>query len=512
MNDEITYKLVSQDQADSNLKPIEKKNINLPFRIHRENGSLDYDMTQLSSQDYLKILENIDDNQLVVRLQVESADKYAKASTCYLYVQFDFKTFYNLYKKSVSDLALIELRLQANSPYLKEIQTTTHAHALRSELETQKAYYFAMNHSVAPNTIIAQLKPYLNNTSLKLLPETLRIISESTKMDSFKPVPIQPKQVVPGMQFPLEKFDPTAYFSYDPANGTIKLIRRINNELIKNISFYLTDPLSLTEWKRLSTEINSQKINVNIVVNTNASLTASRRIKKLGLDLESENLILIDVFNMRSVVPDGKQAAEMEAIKEQMTNSRASKFWSQERNELITNRIRLYDNLMSFYRENTLDSFRIRDGVNVNELSVKFGPTTDKQILDSYSLVHNETHVEFKRVNELNEANDPFRDLQNGQIYFKFSIELKCDNEEITYYGNLYIIDAKQIQRILHMKQEFTTNAAVLGKVHRSKIVQTRINLEPVIRVSNPLPIELKFDVLDREANEEKVVSKIYFR
>jgi hypothetical protein len=82
-----------------------------------------------------------------------------------------------------------------------------------------------------------------------------------------KPQPILGDQEVPQMQSPT--VDPAVYFNNDPFESSIKLIRKINNEIIRNISFYLTDPISESEWNTLSNDINSQKIKVNILVNPN---------------------------------------------------------------------------------------------------------------------------------------------------------------------------------------------------------------------------------------------------
>ena len=68
----------------------------------------------------------------------------------------------------------------------------------------------------------------------------------------------------------------------------------------------MTDPLlNKNELTELTKEINSQKINVNIEFNNlnndETVKTSQNRIPKLGLNTETNNLILIDVVNLENV-------------------------------------------------------------------------------------------------------------------------------------------------------------------------------------------------------------------
>ncbi len=152
MNDHVMYSLVKVEKVENNmLDKVSKLDIKMPFYVHRVNGSLIFRKNLLRSQDYLRTLELFDNVNLIVRLTVHSTDQYQNVATCYLFIQFGFKTFFNLYKESVSDLAQIEWRLHATSPYLKEIDSEAKKH-FKKPVTDQSTYFFSLNHLTAPNT------------------------------------------------------------------------------------------------------------------------------------------------------------------------------------------------------------------------------------------------------------------------------------------------------------------------------------------------------------------------
>jgi hypothetical protein len=501
MNDHVMYSLVSVEKVENNmLDKVSKLNIKLPFYVHRVNGSLIFRKNLLSSQDYLRTLELFDSVNLIVRLTVHSIDQYQNVATCYLFIQFGFKTFFNLYKESVSDLAQIEWRLHATSPYLKEIDSEAKKH-FKKPVTDQPTYFFSLNHLATPNTEIAQIKPYLNNTSLNILPDTLVILGEP---DSLKPQPIQTDQVLPQMQSP--SVDPAVYFNYDPFKGSIKLIRKINNEIIRNISFYLTDPISESEWNSLSTDINSQKIKVNILVNPNPLSTDNpnglRRLPKLGLDLsklannQDMNIILMDVFNVASIFPDPRLLEQYDSIKQELNKPN---HFSNSNLESKASLVKMIESITTFNSTNVLGSFLILSRLDIENITVSFGDSTDKQVIDSYDCTHNGTHVLIVKKRQI----EPNPEIEN---LYKFSIHLLADDKtSATYFGNLYVLDIKQLKRILQVKLDFIKFS---GQIHRSKIVDTRVNVSPNILLVNPLPYQLQLKLENTELNKLKNVNQ----
>ncbi len=87
--------------------------------------------------------------------------------------------------------------------------------------------------------------------------------------------------------------------------------------------------------------------------------------------------------------------------------------------------------------------------------------------------------------------------------YFIFSIKLSSENrtENVSYFGNLFLLDIKQIKRFVQVKQEFSK---FTGQIHRSKVIDTRVSVVPNILITNPLPLELKLKLIDTELNAQK--------
>ena len=159
-------------------------------------------------------------------------------------------------------------------------------------------FFFAIKPNTTPNTVIAQIKPFINNASVRHLPDILTIDSETESDTDTEP-----------------SVDPTALFSYDSMSGDLKLVRQLDtNQVNSSIRFRLIHP---NQGRPPMLGAQPDDINVNIMIENVANTSEPIVHPKLAITGSTSigsGLIVVCVSDNENIIEETINPIEKERL------------------------------------------------------------------------------------------------------------------------------------------------------------------------------------------------------
>ncbi|RNA01642.1 Cadherin [Brachionus plicatilis] len=439
-DDTVVYTLINQSLVSS------KSEINLPFRLDTNNGSLSFNISELSDHDYLTLLKQ-DAELSRIKLVVRAEDSDGKYTDNVLFVDLSIR---KLIKRSDQGehLTPIVYKLEPKIEQLKKINDSS----------------YSIEESVPENTIIAELGSFVTDHKLPM--------SENFKIETLNDT----------------LHNPELYFRYDYENSNLKLIRRLDHDLVTNLSLVLV------------TEDNF-RVRFDFDV-----LDVNDKIPELEMDEQEmekfgQNLIIVSVDNLEDYLNSITKTVSstpipprkpIPAMPELGLPERPLSFIPYITNELDRNR----DALVNFDNTKLIKAYTILDTDKNNKFEANFDlNVTSPAVARSFSLSVNGTHV-------LIEKNDSssFEDqaLMEENLHNRFRIELSDGKNKNYFNGEVYKIDARQLQRL---STYVPRNGRYRAELYRSAVANTKISLDPMIQIENPFPYDIFVKLNGKFAN-----------
>lgn len=209
--------------------------LRLPYTLD-PTGELILNLHSLPIEAFKVIFQHAKSN-FVVRLTVEAKDARSELSTTtYLFMEFELEYLFDIYQ-SIGDL---DIKVNDNRPFSKFMTVEAFNEATNSKFvnqilnEQQKAnrihinnQFLTIKQNTPPNTIIASMEAFLEETPIRNLPYTLTISSIESSTD---------------------QIDPSVFFVFDNVNKNVKLIRKLGKDFVdRTIRFRLMDTKQLTD-------------------------------------------------------------------------------------------------------------------------------------------------------------------------------------------------------------------------------------------------------------------------
>ena len=275
-----------------------------------------FNWSNLFEVDFAEMFKDIDQSILVHLNVLATKEKSSMWSVATLVVKIDLSTLYEEYKTRFGNK--LRLNVEAVTPFMKKINWESFKKSLPNaspdlnkpdseaapgelQLDLNEAaaprldpntFFFAIKPNTTPNTVIAQIKPFINNASVRHLPDILAIESEAESDPDTEP-----------------SVDPTALFSYDSMSGNLKLVRQLDaNQVNSSIRFRLIHP---NQGRPPMLGAQSDAINVNIMIEDVANKNESTVSPKLAI---TRGLIVVCVSDNEKIIEETINPIEKESL------------------------------------------------------------------------------------------------------------------------------------------------------------------------------------------------------
>jgi hypothetical protein len=420
------------------------------FKINETDGNLSLDFNQITAGDFVNLLKLSSNKNFIIRLSLRAVHSAETSNSINLYVNLKLDSLNDLFKHV--KMPPVRYVLEPNDESLKRVETDN------------DMYKFKLNESIRINTIVARLKAFVDETELKTPVENLRIASSESN--------------------DLNAENAELYFNYDQMNGNVKLIRKLNYEFIKHIAFNLVE-----------VESSSVRARIEIVIDDVNDQEPSLEIDEYER-LNGENLMIVSVGEISEV----QMKTLSDAISSTPPNRLApfpnltdvvfnppefpTKFPTIPTPELDSNlrQIRAFRNLTD------VKSYRIIDPDMINNFSVSFIQNeTDPTVLELYDVRINGSFVVFSKKPTSNTTTV----LDSKKNSFK--IRLSDGVFEKVFSGEVVQKELEELKQILVF---YPINGRYETELFRSSVSGVKLNLNPRIKLKNPLPFNyyLKLD------------------
>lgn len=453
LNDTIKYSLHDQLLVFSNSQ------INLPFKVDPSTGILSFEFKDLSNDEYLMLLR-LDADLVRIRLTVKATDSSEKSTSCHLFIDF---SIYRLIKKTnkteLAHLTPITYKLEPKNSQVEKLNDTV----------------YSIEESLLPNTIIADLNSYLGKSDTRVkMSENLKIIP--LKNDSI---------------------NPDLYFRYDQVTSGLKLIRKLDYDVVKNLSLSLVDD-------------DDFRIDVELVVKDTNDKQPELQLDEQEQNKYGENLVVVSIDRLDQYVQSISRVISSTPLPPKQSFPAIPELNLPERifnttglnlnPELTANK----EHLNSFDNIKTLKAYKIIDPDRENNFSVQFVQNaTSEAIIRAFNVFTNGTHVLFEKSNRTTAEDEANLDESEQN---RFKIELSDGLNRKQFSGELFKIDGRQLQRLTTF---LPINGRYRAAVYKSSVQSTKINLEPMIQIENQFPYDIHVGVEGKHSKYFDVTPKV---
>ncbi|CAF0762269.1 unnamed protein product [Brachionus calyciflorus] len=449
-NDTITYNLTQQSLLSS------KSKINLPFKIDSTSGLLIFNISELSNEDYMTLLKQ-EAEFVRVKLTIEAKDTSDKSANCDLLVDLSItKLLKQTEQNETKHLTPIIYKLEPKDDNLVKLNDSN----------------YLIDESIQPNTIIAELNSYVSDFKLPLS-ESFKILAINDTLHS-----------------------PELYFKYDYELSNLKLIRKLDYDLVKNLTLILLSD-------------NDFRLEFNFMVNDTNDKRPELELNEQEMNKYGENLIVVSVNNLDNYINSISKVVSstptmprkpIPAMPELNVPERRVDFMPYVTKELDENK----NSLNNFDDIKLIKTYKIIDSDKENNFEVRFDlNATSEAVVRSFNLSTNGTHVLFEKNNSTTPEDEA---ILEENLHNRFRIELDDGKNKNYFNGELYRIDGRQLQRLSTFVPQ---NGRYRSSIYRSSLANTKINLEPLIQVENPFPYDIYVELEGKYAKLFNVAPRV---